>query len=558
MAYCINCGQELAEGAKFCASCGASASGTNQGTQRKNTYDGEIHKCPNCGEVLNSFVTNCPSCGYEIRGASTSNAVKEFATQLTSAKTQQEKASIIRNFPIPNTKEDVMEFMILASTNITNNLESDISAAWQSKTEQAYQKAKILFQDEQELLNIQNIYSQVCAKLSKQKKIDTVKKAGDIIAELMPVLPNIIIVFGWLLSIFVLLPLCRINLDNVGTNGYQSLLMFDLIAGSILIPFAFRCDSPLPKLITSLGLILSIIVLIPLCGENLDNAGTNAFHLILILDIICSVIILIRMFKQKGTPKFSKTALSKVSFVIALACMVILLVTYGIGSIITSISIANDNEEIEREIEEEREQEIRHKQTATFEWPTSGLSTYLPIPQNEHGEINQDNEDCFDIELYQATAENFEDYITECKEIGFAIDSTNDTNSYEAWNADGYRVYLHFSESDDELSITLYDPIKKNKIKWSTVPMMKKVPTPPSNVGEFGNNFDWTVSVYVLDVTYEEYEAYVDKCIKKGFTVDFTRYDTWFSGENKDGYELDISWEGNNTIHIDVTNLDLM
>ena len=204
MAYCINCGQELAEGAKFCASCGASASGTNQGTQRKNTYDGEIHKCPNCGEVLNSFVTNCPSCGYEIRGASTSNAVKEFATQLTSAKTQQEKASIIRNFPIPNTKEDVMEFMILASTNITNNLESDISAAWQSKTEQAYQKAKILFQDEQELLNIQNIYSQVCAKLSKQKKIDTVKKAGNIIAELMPVLPNIIIVFGWLLSIFIL------------------------------------------------------------------------------------------------------------------------------------------------------------------------------------------------------------------------------------------------------------------------------------------------------------------------------------------------------------------
>ena len=334
MAFCINCGQELADDAKFCAGCGKAVNDNNSSAQRKSVYDGELHKCPNCGEVLNSFVTNCPSCDYEIRGISASSAVKEFAAQLTSAKTQQEKTAIIRNFPIPNTKEDIMEFMILASSNITNNLEPDISAAWQSKIEQAYQKATILFQNEQELLKIQNIYTQVCEKLNKQKKIETVKRAGDVIAELMPVLPNIIIVLGWLLSIFILLPMCRINLDDTGTNGYQLLLMFDLIAGSILIPFAFRCGSPLPKVITSLGLILSIIVLIPLCGKNLDSAGTNTYQLILILDIICSIIILIRMFKQKGNFQTSKTALNKISFIIALACVVILLIAYAIASIV--------------------------------------------------------------------------------------------------------------------------------------------------------------------------------------------------------------------------------
>ena len=58
MAFCINCGQELAEGAKFCANCGKAVNGENPTTQRKTVYEGQIHKCPNCGEVINSFVSN--------------------------------------------------------------------------------------------------------------------------------------------------------------------------------------------------------------------------------------------------------------------------------------------------------------------------------------------------------------------------------------------------------------------------------------------------------------------------------------------------------------------
>ena len=47
MAFCINCGQELAEGAKFCASCGNAVDASQNGAkeQRKTVYDGELHKC---------------------------------------------------------------------------------------------------------------------------------------------------------------------------------------------------------------------------------------------------------------------------------------------------------------------------------------------------------------------------------------------------------------------------------------------------------------------------------------------------------------------------------
>lgn len=58
MAFCISCGQELTEGAKYCANCGKAVNNDST-NQRKTVYDGELHKCPNCGELLNAFGTVC-------------------------------------------------------------------------------------------------------------------------------------------------------------------------------------------------------------------------------------------------------------------------------------------------------------------------------------------------------------------------------------------------------------------------------------------------------------------------------------------------------------------
>lgn len=80
MAFCMNCGQELPNGAKFCAGCGTATGEVGAETsQRKIAYDGELHKCPNCGEIVDAFVSKCSACGYELRDAKNSNAVREFA-----------------------------------------------------------------------------------------------------------------------------------------------------------------------------------------------------------------------------------------------------------------------------------------------------------------------------------------------------------------------------------------------------------------------------------------------------------------------------------------------
>lgn len=144
MGYCSNCGHKVADGAKFCSNCGAAIGTTFEGTQsqRKAVYDGVIHKCPNCGEILNAFVSKCPACGYELRGTAVANAVQELYKNIQVAKSDKEVVRLIKMFPVPNSKEDILEFMVLASSNfdeeeyMAHKGEDNISAAWLSKIEQ--------------------------------------------------------------------------------------------------------------------------------------------------------------------------------------------------------------------------------------------------------------------------------------------------------------------------------------------------------------------------------------------------------------------------------------
>ena len=167
MPYCIHCGKENPAEAKFCAGCGkpiGSSSAAQTAGQRRQIYDGVIHKCPNCGEILNSFITTCPSCGYEIRGAQKSQTVNEFAEQLDHLaaskretgwqrfwrefnsdlhKTDKQRIELIKGYVIPTTKEDVLEFMTYAMGNINTTVLADDSNLDQVQTERAISEAWI-------------------------------------------------------------------------------------------------------------------------------------------------------------------------------------------------------------------------------------------------------------------------------------------------------------------------------------------------------------------------------------------------------------------------------
>ena len=213
MAYCTNCGAFVKDGAKFCGVCGTKMEVETQSSpqevkkeaQRKVKYDGEVHKCPHCGAVLSSFTKTCPECGRELRGTDSVESVSEFSRRYSSTTSNSKKVDLIRTFVIPNTKEDILEFAILASSNIDEGSftrdnvvvsggvsQTDVSEAWMAKFEQAYQKATILLQGDPSFDTISKLYEEKKKALSSAKvksvggKVVTGIFGNDIVKIMLP------------------------------------------------------------------------------------------------------------------------------------------------------------------------------------------------------------------------------------------------------------------------------------------------------------------------------------------------------------------------------------
>lgn len=167
---------------------------------RQLEYSGVVHKCPNCGEVLGSFSSFCPACGFEFRNAKATSSIQELSMRINAihaseSKTPRKKKlfhfgpdtdlseadeweiSLIKNFSVPNTKEDVLEFIILASSNIDpdalNEMKSGsmfaaekaLSKAWVAKLEQVYQKASLSFGDDPDFAMARSLYVEAMKKV---------------------------------------------------------------------------------------------------------------------------------------------------------------------------------------------------------------------------------------------------------------------------------------------------------------------------------------------------------------------------------------------------------
>ena len=204
MIFCMNCGKQLPDEAKFCDSCGTATGQVSKQTDRKIEYEGEIHKCPNCGDIIDAYEAVCEACGYEIRGRKASNSIRELADKIqeiektrtktrhnplktlyfgqSTTDTDKKIISLISSFPIPNSKEDLYEFIVLSHSNINvdvydtggnqfkeNDARLAISNAWKAKLEQAYQKAKLVFAGDSRMNDIQIMYDEVHKSIKKAR-----------------------------------------------------------------------------------------------------------------------------------------------------------------------------------------------------------------------------------------------------------------------------------------------------------------------------------------------------------------------------------------------------
>lgn len=134
---------------------------------------GDVKKCPACGAIVESFTTRCADCGYEFRNVEANTTITALFKKLESLDSQKkgglfgfsdenidaQKISIIKTFPIPNTKEDLLEFLSMAAPlgkkkSIFSDDDEDpaIRSAWRDKCAQVIMKARFSMKDDHTLM----------------------------------------------------------------------------------------------------------------------------------------------------------------------------------------------------------------------------------------------------------------------------------------------------------------------------------------------------------------------------------------------------------------------
>lgn len=181
-------------------------------TAPKSEKFGDIKKCPSCGAVLQSFQTKCGDCGYEFRNIEASqNIIKFFEkldelesnridTQIQKSETHEDrmeklaiwfffwwalipfkiitffvkpakwsaidsrKEDLVLNFPIPTSREEILEFLTLASSRVFSNTyfnafseetkyKNRWNKIWLKKIEQISYKASLAMKNDKETLD---------------------------------------------------------------------------------------------------------------------------------------------------------------------------------------------------------------------------------------------------------------------------------------------------------------------------------------------------------------------------------------------------------------------
>lgn len=153
--------------------------------------EGVVKKCPSCGSPISSFQINCTDCGHEFRnieGISSINKLhvelqnveeiernrprswaEKFDGEIAVAKAvANRQKAIISSFPVPNAKEDLMEFLSISCAEASKKLgffiasvhpEAVLKSAWKTKCEQVILKARMSMKDDIKALDEIGIYA---------------------------------------------------------------------------------------------------------------------------------------------------------------------------------------------------------------------------------------------------------------------------------------------------------------------------------------------------------------------------------------------------------------
>ena len=185
-----------------------------------------------------------------------------------------------------------------------------------------------------------------------------------------------------------------------------------------------------------------------------------------------------------------------------------------------------------------------------IKWAEMELGYLLPEPPASKGKLYENSDEQLWVTYNDVSDAEYNDFLDECKDMGFDIDADKSSSSYQAYNEDGYS--LDISHYSDRLSINLEAPMELGTFAWPSGSAGNQIPAPESTVGKFSHEYDDHFFLYVGNTSRNDYNEYVIACSNAGFNVDYNKGDSYYYADNAEGWHISLRYEGNNIMSIDI------
>ena len=127
-----------------------------------NQKQGVINKCPSCGGALKAFASSCDLCGHELAGVGPNRTIAALAEKFDAIEAEVSqaglqgsarekevslrKARVIRDFPIPNSRDDLLSLIHFIRPKIEDNIKPDPNLEdWRVKFKEVLALAKTAY-----------------------------------------------------------------------------------------------------------------------------------------------------------------------------------------------------------------------------------------------------------------------------------------------------------------------------------------------------------------------------------------------------------------------------
>lgn len=184
-------------------------------------------------------------------------------------------------------------------------------------------------------------------------------------------------------------------------------------------------------------------------------------------------------------------------------------------------------------------------------WTVVFMGNKVPEPESKKLDIHENTDSEFWVDVMKVSDEDYYEYISACKELGYTVEMNESSIGYSAYNDEGYFLDILRYNSKKEMTIRLEAPTTVGDLEWDKHSISSVLPAPKSMVGAYNYEREEEVEVVVSNISRADYDEYMNSCIDYGFNVDSEKKETSYESYDKNGNRIFLTHEsGNNEMTI--------